>query len=251
MTADWSTDDPEVASEVAGRVTGGVLKVIRTFVPTRENEEGHREHWDTPILDGVLYAGTDRALCITVVRFHLEELCKKKSTVLRAALVETQDQLCTSVNYGSASPWLKAHEKNVRSASLGEGGIRLTVVPRLVELFLPLNGAGRTYAEGVRETVSARVLEAARLAGPFPLPDPPLGSDTVTLVLTSNRVRYESALRAAAPGEIQLRLRPGSFPLGLGAMCGAYKDPLGEHIVELAFRAPAFDARLYFRVLAL
>jgi hypothetical protein len=150
------TDTPELACELAKRIVGGLLKAARAYVPTRKTEDDKKEYVDVSILEGAIYLGTDHSVCAAQIRPNLAALCKKKSP-LRDVMGILGSNYSTRLNYGTASPWIKAHEKNVRSASIGPQGIHLEVAAGIVELDLSPTPESDAYARSVVETLRSRL----------------------------------------------------------------------------------------------
>lgn len=241
------TEVPELAQEVGKRLVGGLLRLARSYVPTRDNAEGKKEHVDVPILGGAIYIGTDHSPYAAVIRTKLVELCKKKSP-LRAAVEQMGDRYSASLNYGTASPWLKTHEKNIVRAEIGPGGIILSVVPGVVELRLSATDSGEAYARGVADMISRRVLEENLESGPHPLPgEAPEGA--MVLVVSEGGARYERIVDLESP-DFQMRFKPGLLP-GSDCLVSMYADPLGGKIVRVTTDEATVHVDQFLRVLDL
>ena len=216
------TDVPEIATELAKRVVGGILAAARAYAPTQENAEGKKVHVDLPILDGVLYVGPELGTCVTTVRFDLAELCKKKSP-LRGALAEVGGSLRTRVNYTEHGRWLKIHEKNIRSGDLGVDGIGLVVAPGIAELQLELGEEAAARAGAIRELLAARTDERLRLGPAVELDLVGVDADTAVLRISEDGVELAEMLERGYGGLAQVRVKPAMFP----------KAPLSVQVYEL------------------
>ena len=237
---------PELAQEVGKRVVGGLIKACRAYVPTRENMEGKKEHCDVSLMDGAMYIGTDHSVYAAIIRPKIDEMCKKKSP-LRAAFEQLSGKYGARLNYGVASPWLKVHEKNIRTASFGPGGIKLVVAEGLVELDLSLTDETTTYAEQVKQTLDERVLDENRLLGPHPLSVSTASFDV--LEIDEEGARYRDRIDLESP-KVQLKFKPGMLP-GLDAEVSVYEDPEGGKIVRITTDDPTLHVDQYFRILHL
>lgn len=245
-THEFETEVPELAEEFAARVVAGALKAARAFVPTRENLEGKKEHCNVPILNGVLYVGTDLSPYMATVQLRLAEMCKKRGE-LRPAIAAIEDRICAVANYGVSSPWLKLHTKNARSAYAGPDGLKLVVARGVVELDLALPPYLREYALKVKAIIESRVREDLLVAGPFPLPD---GEPATSYVLNvdDSGVTYAERLVKGFSGVAQLKIKAGFLPKGESTVF-VYEDPLGGRIVQIKTDAPTFVSNQYFRTL--
>lgn len=241
------TEVQELAQEFAKRLVGGMLKAARSYVPTRENAAGKKEHCDVTLLNGSIYVGTDHSLYAAVIRLKLAELCKKKSP-LRAAVEELGDGYSARLNYGQATPWLKTHEKNIRYAEIGPGGIRLMVAPGIVELDLSPTDESTAYGESVATMLSERVLDELLESGPHPLPgEAPPGS--TVLVVSEDGAGYSDRIDLGAP-HLQMRFKPSLLP-GKDCEVRVYADPEGGKIVRVTTDEPTMHVDQFFRVLEL
>ena len=216
------TDVPEVASELAKRVTTGILAAARAYAPTRENSEGKKVHTALPVLDGVMYVGPELGTCVTTVRFELAELCKKRSP-LRGALEEVGQSLRACVNYTDHGKWLKIHEKNVRTGELGVNGIGLVVAPGIAELRLKLGADEMARAVAVQSLLAARTDERLRLGPEVEVNLADVASDTVVLRVSEDGVDLADMLERDYGGLAQVRIKPSMFP----------KPPLTVRVYEL------------------
>jgi hypothetical protein len=244
-----TTEAPEIAQELGKRIVGGLLRAARVFVPTRDNLEGKKVHCDVSLMNGAIYVGTDHSTYMAVIRPKLAELCKKKSP-LRTATEELGDNYSALLNYGAASPWLKLHEKNIKSASIGPNGIKLVVADGLVELDMSPTAASTEYAEEVAQTVETRVLEENLEMGPITLGDPP-SADLEVLTVSATAAEYVEFLVTDPPiGTIQMKFKPGALP---GGECEVrvYADPEGGKIVRITTDGPLMHVDQFFRVLSL
>ena len=147
-------DNEELAQEFAKRVVKGLLSVARGYVPTVKDIEDKAQHIDVAVYNGLIYIGTEHALYSATIEPRIHELCKKKSQ-LRTMLEELGPNWGARLNYGTASPWLKTHEKNVKRVEIGVYGIRLIVVEGVVELDMMLTDANIEYAVSTSETIAA------------------------------------------------------------------------------------------------
>ena len=244
-----STDAPEIAQELGKRIVGGLLRAARVFVPTRDNLEGKKVHCDVSLMNGAIYVGTDHSAYMAVIRPKLAELCKKKSP-LRTAVEEMGDGYSALLNYGAASPWLKLHEKNIKSASIGRGGIRLVVADGLVELDMSPTQLSTEYAESVAQVVAERVLEENLEMGPITIGDPP-SPDLEVLTVSADGAEYVEFLVAEPPaGTVQMKFKPAALP---GGECEVrvYADPEGGKIVRITTDGSVMHVDQFFRVLCL
>jgi hypothetical protein len=241
------TEVPELAQEFAKRLVGGMLKAARSYVPTRENAEGKKEHCDVSLLNGAIYVGTDHSLYAAVIRLKLAELCKKKSP-LRAAVETLADNYSARLNYGVASPWLKTHEKNIRYAEIGPDGIRLMVAPGIVELDLSPTEESTAYGESIATMLTSRVLDDFLESGPHPLPgDAPAGA--AVLVVTPDGASYSDAIDLESTA-LQMKFKPSLLP-GKDCEVRVYADPEGGKIVRITTDEPTMHVDQFFRVLEL
>lgn len=205
------TDVPEVAAELAKRVVGGLLTAARVYAPSQENAEGKKVHVDLPVLDGVLYVGPELGTCVTTVSFDLAELCKKKSP-LRGALAEVGRSLRTRINYTEHGKWLKIHEKNVRSASLGATGIGLVVAPGIAELGLELTDAEVERVSALRALLDKRTSEDRRLGSDVGVNLSGVEAGTVVLCIGDDGIELGDTLERNYGGLAQVRVKPAMFP---------------------------------------
>lgn len=241
------TETPELAQEFAKRLVGGMLKAARSYVPTRENSEGKKEHCDVSLLNGAIYVGTDHSLYAAIIRLKLAELCKKKSP-LRAAVEQLADGYSARLNYGVASPWLKTHEKNIRYAEIGPDGIRLMVAPGIVELDLSPTEESAAYGEEVAAMLSHRVQDELLESGPHPLPgEAPEGA--AVLVVTGEGATYSDAIDLTS-NALQMKFKPNLLP-GKDCEVRVYADPEGGKIVRITTDEPTMHVDQFFRVLEL
>jgi hypothetical protein len=240
-------DTPELAGEFAKRIVGGLIKAARAYVPTRKTEDDKREYVDVSILDGAIYLGTEHSLCAAMIRPDLAALCKKKSP-LREMVSSLGGRYSARLNYGTASPWIKTHEKNVRSASIGPQGVRLVVAPGVIELDLSPTAESEAYARDVAETIRSRVLEENLVHGPFRL-EGSGETDMTVLVVDEAGARYAERIDKASRS-FQLRFRPQLLP---GGPCDVrlYRDPIGEMIVRFTTDEETMHVEQYFRALNL
>ena len=243
---DAIADTPELAVELAGRITAGLLRATKAFAPSVELADGKRAHQEVTLLDGVLYVGTDRAACTAAVRLRLSEFAKKKSP-LRQALAAVEGAVCASVCYGPASLWLRTHGKTVREGRAGPGGILLAVAPGLVELDLAPTPGGLAYAAAVAAAIRDRV--GALLAGPFPMPA--LDGDTAVLRVMADGAEAGPFLLVGTGALAQLRLKVAMLPKGGPAAVSVHEGPHGDRVVRVRTEGAEFEADQYFRVLAL
>ena len=242
-----STDNPELACELAKRIVGGLIKTARAYVPTRKTEDDKKEYVDVSILEGVIYIGTDHSLCAAAIRPNLSALCKKKSP-LREAVGALGSNYSARLNYGTVSPWLKAHEKNVRSARIGPRGVHLEVAAGIVELDLSPTSESEAYARRVAEMLRTRISEGNVVHGPFRL-EGSGDTDMTILVVDENGARYVNRIDPASRS-FQLRFRPQLLP---GGPCDVrlYRDTLGEMIVRFTTEEETMHIEQYFRALHL
>ena len=237
---------PELAQEAGKRVVGGLIKACRAYVPTRENLEGKKEHCDVSLLGGAMYIGTDHSVYAAVIRPKIDEMCKKKSP-LRAAFEWLNGNYSARLNYGTASPWLKTHEKNIRTASFGPDGIRLIVAEGLVELDLSPTDETIAYAEEVKQILAERVVEENLLHGPYPLAVGDGAADV--LVVDGAGASYSEKLDLESTA-VQMKFKPGMLP-GLDAEVRVYSDPEGGQIVRITTDDPTLHVDQFFRILPL
>jgi hypothetical protein len=242
----YATSDPGVAQELAKRIAGGLAKIVRTFVPTRENLEKKREHLDVTFVGGVLHAWYDHTPGITLVRPKLVEMCKKKSP-LRAGL-EGLD-FATTLNYGTLSPWLKLHEKTVQAATLGADGLSMVVAEGLVELSAPPSPAGLSRAAEAADLLGERVTEDRRLTDPLEF-DVPESGEPFVLAVGASSVEAARWLAPDFGGLAQVRLRPGMLH-GTKARVVVYAADGDDRIVSVETDTDLFASTQYFRVLKL
>ena len=246
MSEFFNTDNPEIAEEFAKRVVGGALKAARSFVPTYENMEGKRVHHTVAIENGVLYVSPRQAAYIAQVRLKFDEMCKKRGP-LRALMAEHGPQICTVLNYGLASPWLKAQDKNVRHASAGPNGISIAVALGIVELELRPTQESRQLAEEVNGILQQRVLHREPIVANLPLPQYPETGDSWVLRISNNEAVYASRFVKECE-DTQLLLKSGMMPAG-EITVSVYEDELGGRVVRLNADALLYEADIFYRVL--
>lgn len=239
---------PELAQELGKRIVGGLLKAVRSFVPTRENLEGKKEHCDVALKNGAIYVGTDHSVYAAVIRPKLADLCKKKSP-LRSVIEQLGDGYSALLNYGTASPWLKIHEKNIRYAEMGPEGIRLVVADGLVELRMLPTAESSAYADEVAEIIETRVLEENLEIGPLPLDVSDIPAWATVLCVTPEAATFREYL-TDAPGEVQMKFKPGVLP-GSSCEVRVYADPEGGKVVRFTTDDATMHVEQYFRVLCL
>ena len=237
---------PELAQEAGKRVVGGLIKACRAYVPTRENLEGKKEHCDVALMGGVMYIGTDHSVYAAMIRPKIEEMCKKKSP-LRAAFDQLAGNYCARLNYGAISPWLKTHEKNIRSAAFGPEGVKLVVAEGMIELDMSPTDEILAYAEGVRSMIEERVLDANRILGPHPLGVSASTFDV--LEVDEEGARYRDRIDLESK-KVQMKFKPGMLP-GLDAEVVVYSDPMGGQIVRITTDDPTLHVDQFFRILPL
>ncbi len=240
-------DAPELAQEFGKRVVGGLMKACRAYVPTRENLEGKKEHCDVSMKDGALHLGTDHSVYAAIIRPNVVDMCKKKSP-LRDAMEQLSGTVNAKLNYGVASPWLKTHEKNIRSAVVGPCGIRLIVAEGMVELDLTPTEESIDYAEQVATTLAERVLTDNLLLGPHSLADV-VDSSYAVLAVSADSAWYQQTVDLDSD-VFQMKFRPELIPDGSHTL-SVYDDPEGGKIVRVTTTNSAVDIDQYFRVLDL
>jgi hypothetical protein len=238
-------DNPELAQELTKRVVSGALKACRTFIPTKENDEGKKVHCDVSLYNNTIYVGTDHSLCCSTVELKLPDMCKKKSP-LRAIVESTS--ISANLNYGLASPWLKTHEKNVRSAYIGPSGIRLIVAEGVVELNLAVSNSSIEYAERIIDTIYTRISDDNLLVGPFEIPEI---SDTTVLSVTNTGVNISKFFTPNSE-YAQIRLKPKSIPSPKSTI-SVYVDPLADpssiRIIKITSETDVLHIDQFFRIL--
>jgi hypothetical protein len=237
---------PELAQEFGKRVVTGLLKACRAYVPTRENLEGKKEHCDVSLKGGAIYLGTDHSVYAAIIRPNTVDMCKKKSP-LRDAMEQVGPSMNAKLNYGVATPWLKTHEKNIRSAVFGPDGIRLVVADGMVELDLSPTAASAEYAEAVAQTLAERVVEENLELGPLPLGTSAKGFDV--LYVTKEEAGYRATVDLDS-ADFQMKFRPELLPEADHEV-RVYADPEGGKIVRVTTDSDAVHVEQYFRVLDL
>jgi len=239
------TENVEIIQELSKRIVGGALKAARAYVPTRENSEGKRVHGDVALYNGTIYVGTDQSICTSTIELNMVEMCKKKSP-LRSVLEDKQDFICAALNYGVAAPWLKLHEKNIRSARLSANGIHLIAIPNIVELNIISTLSNSTYAQSIKETLEDRVLEEYLIAGPHILPELPSG--IIVVSISEDGVELNESFNIGGTSS-QMRINSSMFPKAKDRFISAYNDPLGDRIIKVSSDTGDTIVNQYIRVL--
>lgn len=246
------TDAEDALKELYKRVIQSILKPIKLLVPTVtiEDDDGkeRRVHKDIPIVDNVLYVGTDRASCISTIEYNYAAMCKRKSTL--QPLLEGLS-LNASMNYGTMKAWLKLYEASIRTAKIGSDGLQLTAIQGRVEVDCALTPGMRDYADGVKKVILERVQEKWRLVNPTPLPDLGDSPKVVVLGISSEGITVREEVRFEhGNDETQLKLAKGLIPVGDSCVT-VYKDIKTDdaRIVRITTHADHYVVNQYFRVL--
>jgi hypothetical protein len=247
-----TTEDSDIAKELADKVLGGILKITRAFVPTRENLEGKKEQYNVSLVNNVIFINTDTAIYLAMISIKIDELCKKRGP-LRPAIAQMMHTVSADINYGILNPWIKLNSKNIRSAYIGPDGFKFVVSKGVVELNVPPTVRSNQYAEAVTARLDAIVPpDAEPKFGPFEfdfsqsLPD----TDSVVLHIDTNGVTVDSRLKINQD-HAQIKIKKSMLPSGK-ALIFAFDDPLSEgYIIRIYDDTPLYLADQYYRVLAL
>ena len=246
---EWlTTENPEIAQEIANKVLGGLLKIARAFVPTRENLEGKKEQCDVSLYGGTVFINTEHASYLALIELSLDEMCKKRGP-LRPAIAQIMKSVSADINYGVLSPWLKLHGKNVKSAYIGIEGFKFVVAKNVIELNIPATARSDSYAITTSETLDTMVPESSLIIEPIEVPAIPDGYEAVVLSLTPEGLVLGDRLKINT-GCPQLKIRKSMIPAG-NSFISAYTDTVEGYVIRLYTEGATFRADQYYRVLPL
>jgi hypothetical protein len=236
---------PELAQEVVKKIISGILKITRAFVPTKENLEGKKEHCDVAIREGIIYINSDHSVCLCQIQLNLTDFLTKKS-ILKPIFENNLHLINGNFNYGLASPWLKLHDKNIKSIVFSESELKLIVVDNIIELNLSPTLQSNAYIDTVCNIFDSRISEDSLIYGPFELPE---YSNNLTVLEISEDGIIEKDFLTNECKNPQIKLKTKLIPKG-DSFIFAYSDLSdGGPIIRISSSNPSFTSDQFFKVL--
>ena len=251
-TKSIQSENNDICKELADKVLGGLLKIARAFVPSRETLDGTKEQCDVALQDNIIYINTDTASYLAMISVKLDGMCKKRGP-LKPAIAQMMSSVCADLNYGILNPWIKLHAKNIRSAYIGPEGFKFVVSKDIVELNVPPTIRSTNYANTVIETLDKMVPPHVQPSfGPFDVDfsKAPDDVDAFVIHIMETEVVFGKRLKIET-GYPQLKIRRSMIKDDL-VNISAYPDALTNgYIVRLYSDTATYVADQYFRVLPL
>jgi hypothetical protein len=246
-TENIELDSPDFIKELNKKILNTILKAIRAYCGTIDDDDGKKQHIDVTIYENRLIIPKDKKTdSPNIIQFHLPEMCIKKS-LLRPQLGSVL--LNADVNYKILADWLKLYEKNVKFAKFGCDGIHLVVAKDLIEVSFKPNEYKQQVVKELEESIYEQIIDENQLTDPIPLPLE-IPFETVVLQIENNQIDFQLGFNIDPSYQgYQIRLKKNFFTLKENQKITVYQGRNNSKIFVLVTITPAYTVYQYFRTL--